>query len=296
WYRYFDPLYVGNSLLESDVGEEIDAVKLLLPEVLQEIMKEEEHRGSRGMEELRRAIEGHPRGLEEMSRSARRVYERASKAARERYIINTMTGTFDRFVENGIFRFKKDFGFEDPREGFSIIGQSRPKIIFFTEKEGLWWLCKDLAKRHEITVVASQGESSLLAMEFLVEKLKKRRMKSVIVVALTDYDPWGFLIAENFAKKLEYDVFFGKDNVELVRLNGSQDDLKKLFTDEQIEKGKRDLTMYSQYKQSQVSKWMDKTDGIGGKPFGIHVDLAHPDRLKAVVDAWIESVGNEGRE
>ena len=290
WYRYFEPLYVGKDLLESDVGEDIDAVKLLMPEVLQDLLKVEEPGIRRGMRDLQELFSGG--GRKGLSGAVRRAYERVDKAARERYITNTMTGAFDAFVLKGIFQFKRDFGFVDPRESFRIIGQSRPRVIFFTEKEGLWWLCTYMAKKHKITAVASQGEPSLLAMEYLVEKLKRLRVKSVEVGAFTDYDPWGFLIAENFAEKLGEGVFFGKENVALTRLNGSQADLAKLFTKAELERGKRDLTMYSQYKQTQVRDWMNKTGGINGEPFGIHVDLAKPNTLKEVADGWVKSLGN----
>ncbi len=178
----------------------------------------------------------------------------------------------------------------DPGDRYRIIGQSRPRVVFFTEKEGLWWLCEELAKDHGITVFASQGEVSLLAVEFLVSLLKKEKVKSLVVGALTDYDPWGYEIAENFFIKLAYDIFYGEKKVHLTKLNGTREDLNKLFTEEEIQRGKRDLRTYSQYKQAQVKEWMKKTKGIDEKPYGIHVDLARPDRLKAVTEEWIKSL------
>jgi hypothetical protein len=289
WYQHVEPLYVAKNLLESDVAMPPDALSLLMPNVLDEVLRVELPGISDGMKRLEEVIARGAQGFRGLGKRERELYRRISRAAREQYITNTMTKTFDDFVKAGVFRFKKDFGFLDPRESWRIIGENRPRVIFFTEKEGLWWLCQHLSKKFKITVVASQGESSLLAMEYLVERLKKK-VASVTVGALTDYDPWGFLIAENFAGKLKEGIFFGKDNVGLTRLNGTQDDLAKLFTPEEIERGKRDLRLYSQYKQTQVKHWMEDTHGIKDEPYGIHVDLARRDRLKAVAEAWVGSV------
>lgn len=299
WYKYLEQIYVGNDLLASDVGEPVDAVELLMPAVFQNLLMMEPQIFDGAAGELRKALSGHPKTLRKMSRAVRKAYELVQHAARERYVINTMTGSFDEFIRQGIFRFGDDFGFMDPGDRYRIIGQKRPRVIFFTEKEGLWWLCEELAKDHGITVFSSQGETSLLAVEFLVGLLKKEDVKSLVVGALTDYDPWGYEIAGNICVKLAYDIYYGleyrkdgtkKDNVHLTRLNGTQEDLNKLFTPEQIQKGKRDLRTYSQYKQDQVKDWMEKTEGIDGEPYGIHVDLARPDRLRAVADEWIQSV------
>lgn len=288
WYRHVEPLYIEKNLLESDVELPRDVLSLLMPSVLKDVLEVELFGVSEGMRCLRNAFAMGAEGYKGLGKKEREVYKRIERAAREQYIINEMTGVFDGFVRAGIFRFKDDFGFADPRESFRIIGKNRPRVIFFTEKEGLWWLCEYLSKKYKITVVASRGESSLLALEFLVDLLKKKKVKSVVVGALTDYDPWGFLIAVNFAKKLAEDIFFGKDNVHLTKLNGTQNDLTKLFAPGEIERGKRDLLLYSQYKQTQVKEWMKETGGIGGEPYGIHVDLARPERLKAVVEGWIK--------
>jgi hypothetical protein len=289
WYQHVEPLYVSKDFLESDVAMPPDALSLLMPNVLDEVLRVSLPGVSDGMKRLQEVIARGALGYRGLRKREQEIYRRISRAAREQYITNTMTRTFDDFVKAGVFRFQKDFGFLDPRASWRIIGENRPRVIFFTEKEGLWWLCQYLSKKYKITVVASQGESSLLAMEYLVERLKKK-VSSVVVGALTDYDPWGFLIAWNFADKLAEKIFFGKDNVDLTRLNGTQDDLAKLFTPEQIEQGKRYLRLYSQFKQAQVKSWMEETKGIKGEPYGIHVDLAKRDRMKAVAEAWVESV------
>lgn len=79
----------------------------------------------------------------------------------------------------------------------------------------------------------SHGEPGLLALEYFYDALKKEKVSSVDVGALTDYDPWGFKIAENFGLKLKASIFFGASKVRLKALDASQiriPDLHKVLT------------------------------------------------------------------
>jgi len=160
---------------------------------------------------------------------------------REIYLTNKMGTIFDDFVIGGFFRFQGEFQFQDPREAFRIIGAKRPRYIFFTEKEGLFWLCKEIAKKYGITAVASHGEPGYLTMEYFSDALKARGVKTVEIASLTDYDPWGYNIAKSFEAKMKEPVFgFGTNLTSLTSL--------KLFTSEAIAHKKRDLTKVSDSK------------------------------------------------
>jgi hypothetical protein len=195
-----------------------------------------------------------------------------------------MGQVFDQFVLRGFFQFKDEFKFQDPRESFRIIGRKNPRLIFFTEKEGLNWLCKEIAHEHGISAVASHGEPGLLTMEYFVEALKVRKVKSVEVCALTDYDPWGFNIAESFGEKAAAPVFEFK-TVWTTFLTSLE-----LFKPEVIEYAKRDLRQVSPSKKKQVDEWFGKTGGIGEEPYGIHVDHADFDRIRKAVRSWVKEV------
>ncbi|HPZ10222.1 MAG TPA: hypothetical protein PL110_19180 [Candidatus Eremiobacteraeota bacterium] len=109
---------------------------------------------------------------------------------RELYLLDKMSKSFDTFVLLGFFRFRDEFDFQDPREAFRIIGVKRPRYIFFTEKEGLFWLCKEIAKTYGISAVASHGEPGYLTMEYFADALRAKGVRNVEIGALTDYDPW----------------------------------------------------------------------------------------------------------
>ncbi len=95
WYKYLEQIYVENKLLASDVGEEVDAVKLLMPAVFQNLLEVKHPKIAGSACELSRVLSGHPREFKKLSRAAREAYEMVRHAARERYVINTMTGAFD---------------------------------------------------------------------------------------------------------------------------------------------------------------------------------------------------------
>lgn len=208
---------------------------------------------------------------------------RGRKGGREGYMLDKMSKAFDQFVLRGFFKFKGEFQFQDPREAFRIMGRKTPGRVFFTEKEGLFWLCQKYAKDYGITVVAAHGEPGLLTMEYLADELKARKVKRVKIAALTDYDPWGFNIADSFKDKMEEAVFGFKEiiPVHLTKLD--------LFDEDVVAYAKRDLTKVSPSKKKQVEAWMKVTHGINNEPYGMHIDNANFKKVKVAVEAWINS-------
>ena len=279
WYGTYEVFCIDKDLLESD---------LAVPEEnLMEAVFQENPRWAGLFNE---SIKG-PADLErELGSRSRGAVERIWRSGRESYLQSLVSICFDEFVKNAVFRFQGAFMFNDPRESFRILGHDKARYIFFTEKEGLWWLCKEIHNEYSITVVASKGEPGLLAMEYLYDALRHKKVGTLEIGAVTDYDPWGYNIAEGFAEKLGYSIFYGEGKVSNTILNGSQKDLEKFFTPEEIERGKRDLRKYSKYKKKQVDEWMGKTQGINKEPYGIHVDLAQRDKLKAEVARWLKEV------
>ena len=201
---------------------------------------------------------------------------------RENYMLDKMSKAFDQFVLRGFFRFKGEFQFQDPRESFRIMGRKTPSRIFFTEKEGLFWLCQKYAKDYGITVVAAHGEPGLLTMEYLADELKARKVKKVKIAALTDYDPWGFNIAKGFSKKIG-DSIFGFTEIIPIHLT-----CLDLFDKDVIAYAKRDLSKVNPSKKKQVDKWMAVTHGIDNEPYGMHIDNANFEKVKDAVEAWLD--------
>lgn len=253
WYRELGPLVKYHNLLESDEGP---AISLEVEKSIRELFSEVEDRDIKGL------LRGE---------------------GREGYLLDKMSKCFDQFVLRGFFRFQGEFKFQDPREAFRLIGRKRPRYVFFTEKEGLFWLCEEIWEEHGITVIASHGEPGYLTMEYFSDALKAKEVKNIELACLTDYDPWGYNIAESFREKLIEPIFgFKVNKTHLTSLD--------LFTAEAIEYKKRDLSKVSPSKKKQVDEWMKETGGIYGKAFGMHVDNAEVDLIEKAVKKWLKQV------
>lgn len=203
------------------------------------------------------------------------------EGAQGSYVLGAMGRILDHFVRERFFTFREPFDFRDPRENFHTMGARRPSLLFFTEKEGLWWLAQEIGRSHGISVMASHGEPGLLTLEYFARQLRLRGVANLAVGALTDYDPWGYAIAENFRKKLELPVF--GFTVTLRRLTSL-----RLFTAERIAYSRRDLGRVSPNKRAQVNDWVRLTGGVDGRPFGLHVDNAEIPLIRQQVEAWLQ--------
>lgn len=188
------------------------------------------------------------------------VSDRSDRAGR---IVELMTENLGKFVRHRVFKFSGEFEFQRPMDHLSYVGKDDAKYLFFTEKEGLWWLCQMLYGEPEksISVMASNGQPSFLSLEYYARDLS-RRTKRVWIGVFSDYDPWGWAIAINLADKLR---FFGFNQVEAYYLTSPE-----LFTPQQIANG-HDLSHHPQ--QSQVLHWVEDTGGVGGRPIALHIDV-----------------------
>lgn len=264
-YRDLGPFLKGHELYESDEGPPISSIAM---RDMLNVFCEMEDRGDDDLRagDMERTFKGH---------------------GREVYLLDKMSKLFDDFVLLKFFRFQDEFEFQDPREAFRIIGEKRPRYIFFTEKEGLFWFCKEIAKTHGITTVASHGEPGYLAMEYFADDLRARRVKNVEIGTLTDWDPWGYNIAGSFGEKLGHPVF-GFDTVNTTRLTSLE-----LFREDTIAKKKRDLNKVSESKKAQVTAWVEITGGIYGERYGMHVDNAEFKLIREAVTKWLKQVSKK---
>ncbi|MDQ7827310.1 MAG: hypothetical protein RDV48_31240 [Candidatus Eremiobacteraeota bacterium] len=291
WYRDVEPFYIEKGLMDPGRGKDLRCGELFT------VMKRVEEEGL--LEKPGWFLPSVSRELlEELGRKDPEAFTRLFHGAKETYVTNLVSRTLNDFVKAGIFRFHYkvptpgDFKFRDPREEFRIIGRKRPRLMFFTEKEGLWWLCEYAAEKYGITVVASKGEPGLLATEYLYDALVAAGAMSLEIGAITDYDPWGAKIPENFEEKLREGIFYGPspERVHLVHLDKWEKDLDRFFTEQELERYKRDLRLYSAYKQGTVDDWVNSGCGIKGEKYGIHIDTANRQRLRAEVDRWVKEV------
>ena len=211
------------------------------------------------------------------------------------YILSLISSSLDDFVIAGIFSFRDPFAFQDTREQFHLIGKT-PSIIYYTEKEGMWYLGQEF--NHDpkagISALASKGEIGYLTLEYFTAQLRGHKCRLLRVGAMCDYDPWGLEIAENFKAKLEMPVFGYPDGpleVELTYLTSA-----KLFKPDAIAKKHRDLSGDQGNQEGRVQRWFEKTGGIDGKRWAMHLDNADKDRIRDTVRAWIVKAKREAKE
>jgi hypothetical protein len=271
WYNYVEPFYLDKDLLDSDLGQPLDVLTVLLSENVLGALERSES-------ELRMLALP---GLDLLQ-----TLGWLGRAAREKYITDTMTEAFDDLFLQGILDFEEDFGFDDPGEARYQIGENKAGKLLATEKLGLRRLAQKMGRLHRISWFVSHGEPSLLALYFMAKKLRLR-VQSVEVGAVTDYDPFGYSIASSVQLKLQAAPLFGAGKVELVRLTGSQAMIRRLFTPEELERAKRDLKRYHRVKRKQIENWMKQTGGIGGEEYGLHIDLANRTKMEALITDWI---------
>lgn len=271
WYQYLEDFYRGHNLFKPEFSQPPAATPYI--------------------ESSPKVLDG-PADEDDMA-----SFELVGRISAEDVLIDTMTRLMADFATHHIFRLGGEFQFQRPTGNKTLIGRDRKKLLFFTEKEGIWpTTCLDLHKaknKHSISVMASDGEPTLLTLEYFVEDFKENGVSELIIGAMCDYDPWGFWIAWNLDRKLRS-----------FRRQGEKDSKGKLvpyfksittyllttpdlFTDENIAKA-RDLSDFRD--QTLIKHWMAVTHGIHGKPLAIHVDKVNKILRRQRADDWIQDI------
>ena len=206
---------------------------------------------------------------------------------RGKYLLDLLEDAFQEMFLAGFFRYA-DLEVYDARENFWTLGVSRGNIVFFTEKEGLYWLCREIQARFDVTIVASRGSPIWITVDYLRAVLRRRNYANLWVVCLTDFDPWGHAIARQARSKLA-DPVNGFRNVRMHVLTHLG-----LFTPERLQGSKRYLLTGHEGEgdpvRTVVERWVEETGGIGGEPYGIHVDHAEPHLVVEGFAQWLASL------
>jgi hypothetical protein len=216
---------------------------------------------------------------------------RDSDAPEDR-IIEQMTKFFSDFVWHHVFWYRAEFRFQEPINDKKRRGVDRPGILFFTEKEGLWWLCEELydAVKRSVSVMASNGQTSLLNLEYFAAELSKKSWK-LSIGAMCDLEPYGEAIAGALDQKMRH-LLHGLAAEEALLTGRKPPKIEvttwlltdaQLFTPAQIAAGK-DLSWALQDPEpgqpdplasprTQIRHWLARTGGVDGKPIALHVDV-----------------------
>lgn len=174
------------------------------------------------------------------------------------------------FVGEDRFWTFRGYGFKDPEPAMRRIGAQRPEVVLVAEKESLAERAFALAAEFGISCIVLSGQPSLLATEFFAWAIG---LPEVILLAYTDYDPGGWIVARSFAAQLaRYDIRLQRPVEFLVRA--------ELFTPEERELLAIPLSTGSPSWEEKARDWMAECGGVDGKPLAIHADHLPVERLR----------------
>lgn len=223
--------------------------------------------------------EGYEAFLTEYSRELGTARILNDSGAKVSYVTDLTEDAFQAFVKRGIFRYAA-FKFKDPNAGYRIIGEKAASRILTVEKQGLFpRFCEKYAERYKMSAFASEGQPSLLAAEHFARRLEQKKIKRVVIAALTDYDPWGFDIAYSLGEKLA--VFGIEATTTHITSLG-------LWRPEVLARQSYPLEFPENSSHwEEVNLWFQKTGGINGQKRAIHLNVAEDSRVdRAVADWW----------
>jgi hypothetical protein len=117
---------------------------------------------------------------------------------------------YDAFVEMvtvyALFAYK-EFGFIDESAPMRMIGKKNGNLIVFCEKNGLFSVLKELARKYDTTVISLGGYPSHMETENFVWDLREAGLiesgKSFSIFSIVDYDPSGYWIEKAFTSQLK---------------------------------------------------------------------------------------------
>ena len=194
---------------------------------------------------------------------------------------DVMLYAFVDFTEKyRLFKYK-DFGFTDENWENRRIGVKHPNIIVFSEKAGFVRLMREVNKTYDCTTAALNGISSVLSSEYMMAHIAEAGVDlgktRFHVFGIVDYDPNGAIVAGAFQRQIK------SQGVKLLKYR----DLvtPAIFTPEELELSKFSLPPKQRTKNR---KWMERTGGINGQPFGIEADAVPKDRLFSTLDKLLK--------
>jgi len=170
----------------------------------------------------------------------------------------------------------REFGLID--DGKWSIGAYNPHVILMAEKEAHYRFLQQMQDYTGATILATGGQPATITSEYftaaLLEKLAQVGIAApeVVILSLTDYDPYGWALLDTFAGDLET---FGLPKIRVINLS-----VPKNYRPEELEMMHYDLEKSGDTPPAMLRKWMKRTNGIDGKPWGMEVDVLMMDRAR----------------
>jgi hypothetical protein len=176
---------------------------------------------------------------------------------------------------------------EEPVKSIQLVGAHYPWVILFTEKDTIWGEVADIASLYGVSAISGGGEPSTACTENTVKEITRSKTyvethcNHLVLLSLTDYDPYGYKIARAQFTQLEESA--GRDC-------GVHHDLLGLIP-EQLTPEERVKNAYEPTETGLV-EWYKKTGGVDGQPLGLELDALPLSRLRGMFAEGIEKYVN----
>ena len=152
-----------------------------------------------------------------------------------------------------------------------------PHVIIMAEKDSHYNFLLKMQEELGCSIVSSRGQPKTISSEYFSTEFKKKvpgyyKKGKVRLFALVDYDPFGYLLLETLVRDLKT---FGIKGVTAKNLS-----VPKNYTADELEYLHYDLIYEGEVTQTILKKWMRKTKGINGNPWGMEVDVMMMDKKR----------------
>jgi hypothetical protein len=157
------------------------------------------------------------------------------------------------------------------------VGMYNPHEILVAEKEAHYRFLQQMQDLAGMTIIATGGQPSTMTSEYFSTALKQavpdyHKPDAMVVIALVDYDPHGWLLLDTFMDDLRT---FGIKNPELINLSVPDN-----YEPRELEFQHYDLLREDEVPGKILRSWMKRTGGIEGNPWGMEVDVLMMNRLR----------------
>ena len=150
-------------------------------------------------------------------------------------------------------------------------------ILSSLSRNRLFSIANKVALQYDVTGIALGGFPSYLTSEFLVKELEQNGClkEPLHLFGIVDYDPNGYWIATEFAKQFQdFGIKIGSVH-SLVNPQDLPGDLVE-------------LCKYKIDHSQKTKHWLEATNGIGGKAYGLEADALGGQRLRLTYEAAIK--------
>lgn len=181
-----------------------------------------------------------------------------------------MLKVLDRMVmDDRLFTFR-ELGFDDARPELRHLGTRNPHVVLLAEKATLRRAVHAMGERFGLSWLILGGQPSSFGTELFADLVRAVVAgRPLLVLALVDFDPAGWIIAEAFCRQAERFGLVIQDLRFLVR--------PQRFTPQELQRIALPLEAGTPAEVTKNRRWMRKSGGVMGQEKRIYADSLRPE-------------------